>query len=215
MKNRTKAIIESFYVDNAYMKYLEKDISAINSAVVDAATNKSKILICGNGGSAADADHIVGELMKGFELMRPLDHEKQALYESMYGEEGKDIASKLQEAIPAISLLAHSALISAFENDVDPSLIYAQQVNGYGEKGDILIGISTSGNAENVNKAMMVANVKGLTTIGLTGKTGGNLAKLAKHSVVIDKEETYRVQEDHLKIYHLICRVVESELFNE
>lgn len=131
-----------------------------------------------------------------------------------YGETGKDIADKLQQGLPTISLNTHSAAISAFENDVDPELIYAQQVLAYGKPGDVLIGISTSGNAKNVASAVMTANALGLHTIGLTGKDGGKLAQFAEIPLIMPQCETYRIQEDHLAVYHLLCAVVESELFD-
>ena len=125
-----------------------------------------------------------------------------------------EIAGKLQQGLPTISLVTHSAAISAFENDVDPELIYAQQVLAYGKPGDVLIGISTSGGAKNVAAAVMTANSLGLHTIGLTGKTGGMLAELSDLALIMPKNETYRIQEDHLAVYHLLCAVVEYELFD-
>lgn len=215
MKQRTLEILESFYIDNPEMVPYQETLSEILDVILKSSLEGKKILVCGNGGSASDSDHIVGELMKGFELLRPLPQSLKDQYESMYGEKGLEIANQLQVSIPAISLTTHHALITAFENDVDPSLIYAQQVNGYGEAGDILIGISTSGNASNVNQAMMVGNVLGLETIGLTGKTGGDLAKLAKYAFIAPANSTYKTQEFHLRVYHVLCRALESEMFEQ
>ena len=175
--------------------------------------NGGKILLCGNGGSAADCDHIAGEFLKGFLLKRPVPAEIQNAMVEKYGEMGAEIAGKLQMGLPTISLVTHSAAISAFENDVDPELIYAQQVLAYGKPGDVLIGISTSGGANNVAAAVMTANSIGVHTIGLTGKDGGKLAQLSDLALIMPKCETYRIQEDHLAVYHLLCAVVEYELF--
>ncbi|WP_353616517.1 SIS domain-containing protein [Clostridium sp. D33t1_170424_F3] len=124
------------------------------------------------------------------------------------------MAGKLQGGLPAISLSAHTALNSAFSNDVDPRLVYAQQVWGYAREGDVLLGISTSGNAENVCCAAMAAKVRGATVLALTGRDGGRLAELADCSLIAPEQETYRIQEVHLAVYHLLCAVVESELFS-
>ncbi|OKZ57875.1 MAG: phosphoheptose isomerase, partial [Clostridiales bacterium 44_9] len=141
--------------------------------------NGGKLLIAGNGGSAADSDHIVGELMKGFVKRRPVSAELAEALKQADPERGEELAKKLQGGLPAIALTNHTALSSAFANDVDGMLSYAQQVNGYGKAGDVFLGISTSGNSENVMYAAVTAKAKGLKVIGLTGKTGGKLAKLA------------------------------------
>ena len=157
-----------------------------------------KLLVAGNGGSAADSDHIVGELMKGFVKKRPLpDSLVQALKEAE-PQRGAELSQKLQGALPAIALTNHVALSSAFANDVDGILSYAQQVNGYGNRGDVFLGISTSGNAENVMYAAVTARAKGMKIIGLTGRDGGKLGAFADISIVVPKQETYQIQELHL-----------------
>lgn len=213
MKDRTKLIQQRFYEDNPKLIDNRQVIDDTARTLLESALNGVKILVCGNGESAADSDHIVGELMKGFDLKRPIKQEEAERFESVYKDEGRDIANKIQQTIPAISLNQHAALISAVQNDTDPDMIFAQQVYGYGNEGDVLIGISTSGNAKNVVKAMQVANVKKMITIGLAGKTGGQFKNEAKHAVIAPADETYRVQEFHLAIYHYWCLFIESELF--
>lgn len=205
---------------NAFFK-LHPDLIPIQHSIIETASlwiqvlgNGGKLLLCGNGGSCADCDHIVGELMKGFHASRPLNPELLEVL-SAFGDMGKRIGEKLQQGLPAISLCAHSAAISAFANDVDGDLIYAQQVTAYGNPGDLLVGISTSGNSKNVAAAMMVAKAKNLHTVALTGGNGGFLATIADISVIVPEKETYRIQEYHLPIYHLLCAMVESELFDE
>lgn len=152
--------------------------------------------------------------MKGFLLRRPVTDEfKNAM--AAFGDLGVEIGTKLQQGLPAISLCTHAAPISAFANDVDPELVYAQQVLAYGKPGDILVGISTSGNAKNVTAAMMVAKAKKLHTVALAGRDGGAIGRLAEIAVVAPEKETYLIQEYHLAIYHLLCAMVEYELFEE
>ena len=174
-----------------------------------------KLLVAGNGGSAADSDHIVGELMKGFVKKRPLpDSLVQALKEAE-PQRGAELSQKLQGALPAIALTNHVALSSAFANDVDGILSYAQQVNGYGNRGDVFLGISTSGNAENVMYAAVTARAKGMKIIGLTGRDGGKLGAFADISIVVPKQETYQIQELHLPVYHALCLMLEDRFYAE
>ena len=177
--------------------------------------NGGKLLICGNGGSAADSDHIVGELMKGFVKRRPVSAELAEALKQTDPERGEELAKKLQGGLPAIALTNHAALSSAFANDVDGMLSYAQQVNGYGKAGDVFLGISTSGNSENVMYAAVTAKAKGLKVVGLTGKTGGKLAKLADVAIIVPEQETYKIQELHLPIYHALCLMLEDRFYAE
>lgn len=213
MKKRTELIQTRFYNDNPLLCNIKDSIESSVEVILERVKKGAKILLCGNGGSASDSDHIVGELMKGFDLKRSVLNAEVEKFTQAYGAQGSDIAHKLQKTIPAISLNQHAALSSAVQNDTDPEMIFAQQVYGYGSKNDVLIGISTSGNAQNVVRAMQVANVMGLTTIGLTGKTGGLFNDEAQHVVIAPAEQTYRVQEFHLAIYHYWCLYLESELF--
>ncbi len=214
MKERTTQLWKQFFNLHQDLCPAESSILSVYETLLNVYRNKGKVLICGNGGSCADGDHIVGELMKGFLLKRPLDRETQDTFRQLYGAQGAVLAEKLQCGLPAISLNAHAALMSAFSNDVDPELVYAQQVMGYAAPGDAVIGISTSGNAANVAYALMAAKAAGAVPIALSGRDGGRLAKIADCSVIAPEQETYRIQEYHLAIYHLICACVESELFS-
>ena len=175
--------------------------------------NGGKVLTCGNGGSAADAEHIVGELMKGYLLERPLSEEIRAKIISANPQGGDYLSSHLQGALPAISLVSQTSLLSAIANDTAADMVYAQQVYAYGHKGDVLIGISTSGNARNVINAMQVARALGMQTIGLTGPTGGALKMLCDVCICVPGESTPVVQERHLPIFHVLCAMLEEEFF--
>lgn len=214
MNERTIAFVESFFARHTELQPLRQEILLAAEKLPDAFRAGHKLLLCGNGGSCADCDHIAGELLKGFLLKRPVPALAEKMQEK-YGQTGAEIGYKLQQGLPAISLCTHGAAISAFANDVDPELVYAQQVLAYGQSGDILLGISTSGNAGNVAKAVMTANAMGLYTIGLIGKSGGQLAELADLALIMPQQETYRIQEQHLAVYHLLCAVIESECFSD
>jgi D-sedoheptulose 7-phosphate isomerase len=177
--------------------------------------NGNKVLICGNGGSSSDSDHIAGELLKGFEQKRHLDDSIRNGLISVSGERGPYLADKLQSSLPAISLSAHTGLITAVANDTDATLIYAQQVMGFGDQGDVLIGISTSGNAQSVLDAAITARAKGMTVIGMTGENGGKLKSLCDILINVSEERTSFVQELHLPVYHTLCLMVENYFFGK
>jgi D-sedoheptulose 7-phosphate isomerase len=189
------------------------EIAAAASLILDAAHAGNKILLCGNGGSAADADHITGELAKSFCKKRPIEKKLAAELLKLDAETGALLAEKLQAGIPAISLSYHNALSTAFANDVDPNLVFAQQCQTYGKPGDIFLGISTSGNAKNVYYTALTARAKGLKVIGLTGEGGGKLKTICDVCVRVPRTETYEVQELHLPVYHAICLYVEDSLW--
>ncbi len=193
----------------------KEDVEAACRAIVNCYERGGKVLACGNGGSAADAGHIVGELMKSFEKKRVLNAGTREALVSMDPERGSYLAEKLQEGLPAISLNAHGALISAVANDMDASLVFAQQVAGYGKNGDVLIAITTSGNSQNVMDAAITAKALGITVIGLTGKTGGKLKRYCDITIRVPATRTAEVQEYHLPVYHAICRVTEEMLFGD
>ena len=172
-----------------------------------------KLLICGNGGSAADSDHIVGELMKGFELPRPIDEELRQRLTRFDVERGAYLASRLQKALPAISLSGHAALSTAISYDTAGDMVYAQQVLGYGRAGDTLIGISTSGHSANVLNALHVASALEMHTIGLTGQSGGKMRDLCEVTICAPSQRTLEIQERHLAIYHALCIALEQEFF--
>lgn len=177
--------------------------------------NGGKLLIAGNGGSAADAEHIVGELMKGFRSPRRLqDSYKDALMQENK-ELGEVLASNLQGALPAIALDGHSSLTTAYMNDCEPLLCFAQQVNGYGKAGDVFLGISTSGNSRNILYAGTVAKAKGMKVIGLTGEKESQLSRMADVCIRVPQVETYMIQELHLPVYHCICLMLEEQFFGE
>lgn len=196
------------------LEVCKEDIERAVQAIIKCYENGGKLLLCGNGGSCADCDHIVGELMKGFLKMRPLSQEQKNEMAAL-SPEVSQFADKLQGGLPAIALPSITALNSAFCNDVDPELIYAQPVMAMGKPGDILIGISTSGNAKNVYAATVTAKALGMTVIGLTGNTGGKLKEISDIAVCAPEKETYKIQELHLPVYHYICAAVEAHFFSE
>ncbi len=172
-----------------------------------------KLLVCGNGGSAADSEHIVGELMKGFNLRRPIPESTRERLVRAFPDEGEYLADHLQAALPALSLVSQTSLLSAYANDVAPDMGFAQQVLGYGREGDALIGISTSGLSANVLNAVRVARALGIRTIGLTGQGGGAIKDLCDVAIVVPCDSTADVQERHLGIYHALCAMLEEEFF--
>ena len=182
--------------------------------LADAFKSGGKLLLCGNGGSACDCEHIAGELMKGFLLRRPLPEGERAALEAL-GAEGTLLAGKLQRGLPTLVLSGLPGLTTAFSNDVDPELAFAQQAYAYARPGDVLLGLSTSGNAKNVIHAAVAARARGALVIALTGTGGGALKRHADILLDVPERETYRVQELHLPIYHALCAMLEAEMFGE
>ena len=195
------------------LRAVESRITSAARAITDCFRAGGKLLACGNGGSCSDSDHIVGELMKGFLRKRPLSELQKSAMKSKCPMLTDECLQKLQGALPAISLPSATSLNTAFCNDVDPDLVFAQSVLGLGKPNDILICISTSGNSANVVAAAEVASSLGLVTVGLTGQDGGQLAQLCDICICVPATETYQVQELHLPVYHYLCAFVESELF--
>jgi D-sedoheptulose 7-phosphate isomerase len=183
------------------------DVLAAYELLLGVYRGGNKLLLCGNGGSASDADHISGELLKGFQSKRPLPSAERAAL-------GEDLAAKLQQSLPAIPLTAFAALSTAYTNDVDAEYIYAQLTLGLGKPGDALLGLSTSGNARNVGHALRVARARGLRTLGMTGETGGAMRELCDVCIRVPSRETFRIQEYHLPIYHVLCLLLEDALFS-
>lgn len=190
----------------AVLAACKDEIISVLDLLVDTFHTGGKLLLCGNGGSAADCEHWAGELLKCFIKDRPLPKE---LAQKLPAE----LADKLEAALPAIPLTGFISASTAFANDVAPQLIFAQLTLGLGKPGDVLVGISTSGNAVNVCQAIRVAKAMGMKTVGLTGKTGGELAKLADVSIRVPETQTYKIQELHLAIYHWLCIAIEDEIF--
>lgn len=195
------------------LKICRQTITETLDAMIDVYNNGGKLLFCGNGGSCADCDHIVGELMKGFLSMREADGNIKNALITAFPEDGEDIGNKLQRGIPAISLSAHTGVLTAFANDVDADLIYAQMVYGYGKSGDMVIGLSTSGNSKNVIKALKVAKAMGLKTAGLTGEKPCRMDDVCDIVIHVPETETYKIQEYHLPVYHYICAEMEKRIF--
>lgn len=176
-------------------------------------TTDNKLLVAGNGGSAADAEHIAGELMKRFQKPRPISDDFAAKLISVDKERGTNLAKNLECSLMAIPLVAHEALTTAYINDVDGLGVFAQQLYGFGRKGDVFLGISTSGNSRNILNATVVARASGIKIIGLTGGDGGELAKVSDVAVIVPEKETYLIQELHLPIYHCWCMMLEDRFF--
>lgn len=187
------------------LKCCEKNIEDGLNLIIEAYKNNGKVLVCGNGGSAADCEHIVGELMKGFLCKREVYDERLPT----------ELKENLQGALPAISLCSQTALMTAFNNDLNPDYVFAQQVYGYGRENDVLIAVSTSGNSKNVLKAVEVANCIGVKTLALTGCHGGKIKDMATVTICVPSDETYKIQEYHLPIYHFLCAKVEEEFFHD
>ena len=199
-------LIEELNVRYPQLRSCEGAISRALNLLLACYRGGGKVLTCGNGGSAADAEHIVGELMKKFRRHRTVDPEIAAKLPP-------ELVAKLEGALPAVSLVSMSGILTAFANDVAWETAFAQQVLGLGRAGDVLIALSTSGNSANCVNAALVAKAKGMSVISLTGATGGRLAELADAAICVPETETYKVQELHLPVYHALCARVEEELF--
>lgn len=232
-----KKILDNLLTRYPLLQNQKESIWKMYEMMAESFAHHGKLLVAGNGGSAADADHIVGELMKGFAKKRKLkiaaDNEtdfikKKGLItevcsltemysrlEEMEAGAGKKIMEKLQGALPAISLTGHLALSTAYANDVDPLYGFAQQVYGYGRKGDVFLGISTSGNSQNVLYACMVAKANGMKVVGMTGRNGGKLKELCDMVIMVPADEAYLVQELHLPVYHCLCLMLENYFFRQ
>lgn len=196
------------------LEQCEQSILTAFEKIKDSYKNGGKVLIAGNGGSAADSEHIVGELMKGFILNRPIPEDmKEKLKVVNNGDDY--LGENLQGALPAISLVSQTALLTAFSNDVAPDMIFAQQVYGYGKEGDVFIGLSTSGNSRNIINAAKVAKALEMTTIAFTGRDGGRLKDIADVIIRVPFDSTPDIQERHLPIYHTLCIMLEEEFFSK
>ena len=191
----------------------KNDIAAAYLLLEESYKNGGKLLVAGNGGSAADAEHIVGELMKGFKLPRKAEADFAEKLVEENQELGSVLAENLQGALPAIALDGHPALSTAYMNDCEPLLCFAQQVNGYGKSGDVFLGISTSGNSKNVLFAATTAHAKGMKVIGLTGAKDSKLKDMSDVCIKAPQTETYMIQELHLPIYHCLCLMLEDKFF--
>ena len=214
-KNTTLQKVDDLISHDPALSTCREDLVAAVKAVCESYRGGHKLIACGNGGSSSDAEHIVGELMKGFLLPRKLDGKMRERMEEVCPEAADYFMENLQGALPALSLVNQVALNTAFANDQAPDLSFAQQILGMGEEGDVLVAISTSGNSKNVIYAVQMAKVKGVKSIALTGESGGKLKDLADICIRVPERETYRIQEYHLPVYHMLCIAVENEFFGE
>lgn len=203
------------YINHPELRSCSDDIAQAYEALIACYSGGGTLLVCGNGGSAADADHIVGELMKGFIRKRPVGQEIKDQLGNLDPQVSAYLSEHLQVPLPAISLGSQSALQTAFANDVAPDLVFAQSALGYGRKGDVFLGITTSGNSKNVYYAATVAVSRGLTAIGLTGEDGGMLKDICQVMIRVPETSTPAVQELHLPVYHALCAAVEAHFFRE
>lgn len=206
-------ILKSLFERNPDLENCQVEIEKTAALLIHTFEKGGKLLVCGNGGSAADSEHIVGELMKGYRLPRPVPEDFSQRLRANLPEEADYFAHHLQGALPAISLVSQSALLSAFANDVAPDMVYAQQVYGYGKPGDALIALSTSGNSTNVVNAVKIAQVMNLNTMGFTNAQGGKLSLLCDVCIKIPRQEVPEVQELHMAVYHALCALLEDKFF--
>lgn len=195
---------------------LNSAASVINeaaSAIIKCYSSGGKLLVCGNGGSSSDSDHLVGELMKSFEIKRPVKRNIAGKLIKVSAERGRFLGEKLESGLPAISLASQTALTTAVSNDMDCSLIFAQQVLGYGASGDILVAISTSGNSQNVVDACITAKALNIKVVGLTGETGGKMKQYCDILINVPEKRTAYIQELHLPVIHALCNLIENYFY--
>lgn len=196
------------------LRSCEQEIVSAFEQIASAYKNKGRLYLCGNGGSAADCEHIVGELMKSFRLSRSLTQTEQAGFLSL-GERGREAAKQLERGLPALSLTSHIALSTAFANDRCPAFVFAQQLYVLGDGRDVLLAITTSGNSENCIYAAVAAKAKGMQVVALTGAGGGEIKQYSDVCICVPETETFSVQELHLPVYHGLCAMLEAEFFSD
>jgi phosphoheptose isomerase len=212
MTTKIQDIITSLLLHYPDLDVCTESLLSAYDLIQSSYDSDGKILLCGNGGSASDCEHIVGELMKSFEAQRPIKHELRQRLEGIDAEIGKYLGDNLQIPLPALALTSQSALMTAISNDVAADMIFAQQVLGYGKMHDTLVGISTSGNSSNVLHALRVAKAMGLHTVGFTGESGGQMQGLCDAIICVPSSQTAHIQERHLAMYHALCRMLEQTL---
>ena len=213
LKQTAEAALDTLLERFPILVPLQEQITAGALLLAETYRSGGKLLLCGNGGSAADSLHIVGELMKSFTLPRPIPSELMGELGRLYPEDAPYYGKYLQAALPAISLVSETSLLTAYGNDAAADLAFAQQVAGYGKRGDVLLAISTSGNSTNVLHAAKIARAKGLSVISMTGQSGGKLGELSDILLNVPSGVTHHIQELHLPIYHGLCQLLEIELF--
>ena len=215
LENKLQTHILTLTERHPALKCCEESIVKAYLLMEQSYLSQHKLLVAGNGGSAADSEHIVGELMKGFKLPRPIDKTIANNCQTIDPELGKIIATHLQGALPAIALTGHPGLSTAYMNDCVPELVFAQQMLGFGQYGDSFLAISTSGNSKNIIYAAIVAKAKGVKVIGLTGSKESKLSALADICIQVPETETYKIQELHLPVYHCLCLMLEDRFFGQ
>lgn len=212
MKQSTEYIFEKYREGHTFIRELEPVLRETVEELKASYAGGGKLLVCGNGGSSADADHIVGELMKAFRIRRPLD---KSIGDKLKANGASQLAEMLEGSLPAINLSAHTALITAQSNDVGADTVYAQQVIGYGCPGDVFLGISTSGNSRNILYAAKAAKAKGMRTVGLTGRDGGKMRDDFDILLQAPADNTEDIQDIHSTLYHILCAALENEFWGE
>lgn len=213
MKEKVYKILDDLLVRYPILESQKNNILGVYKVLESSYANNGKLLIAGNGGSAADSEHIVGELMKAFIKPRKLSDDLQNRLKAVDENMGNILADSLQGALPAIAVTGHVGLSTAYLNDCNPLLSFAQQVNGFGNEGDVFLGISTSGNSENILYALVTAKVKGMKTVGLSGRDGGKMKAYCDEIVIVPEKETFKIQELHLPVYHALCLMLEERFF--
>ena len=209
MNNQIKQLIQRY----PQLELCAEDIQQAYERMVECYENDGKILIAGNGGSAADAEHMVGELMKRFKKPRPISEDIKTELKKIDPSAGEILADGIEGTLTAISLTTHESLSTAYLNDRFGEGVFAQQLYGFGREGDVFYALSTSGNSRNVLLAAIMAKVLGITVVGLTGETGGKLAEIADVCIKVPETETYKIQELHLPIHHCLCLMLEENFF--
>ena len=213
MKESIIRILEELLERYPELKEQRDNILAVYKVLEESYVNGGQLLVAGNGGSAADSEHIVGELMKAFIKPRKLQDDLQNKLKTVDEKLGTVLADNLQGALPSIAVTGHVGLSTAYLNDCNPLLSFAQQVNGFGREGDVFLGISTSGNSENILYALVTAKAKGMKTIGLSGRDGGKMKEFCDEIIIVPEKETFKIQELHLPVYHAICLMLEERFF--
>lgn len=215
LESRIQKHVDTLVERYPQLDICKDDIIAAYKILEECYENDHKLLIAGNGGSAADSEHIAGELMKRFKSPRPVPAEFASKLVSIDEERGSELAQNLERGLMAIPLVAHEALTTAYINDVNGLGVFAQQLYGFGRPGDVFLGISTSGNSKNVMSATVVARAIGIKVIGLTGMSGGDLSTVADVTIKVPESETYKIQELHLPVYHTLCLMLEDRFFGD
>lgn len=215
LETRLQKHIDLLLVRYPVLTKVKEDIINAYLVMEECYLNEGKLLVAGNGGSAADSEHITGELMKRFKIPRPVNEEFANKLIAIDPVRGKELAHNLERSLMAIPLVTHEALSTAYINDVDGLGVFAQQLFGFGKSGDVFLGISTSGNSKNIILAAIVAKAMGIKVVSLTGAGGGELAEISDVVIKVPETETYMIQELHLPIYHCLCLMLEDKFFGE